>query len=237
MEQCLQARSTIDRLVVAQRLQHQRATLRERSAEWAKVCADWTSAVERAGWLDLRPQDVQGCATALVTARDDARDAAKRLIEMEDVAKLAADPLWTRLLQAFAKATEALRTATGNAWRMKCDGMDRPTAPSVLRAQAANIPANRDVLKRYDQTYNVYLRLIEQSIPRSAADVSTLETAEDDCKQIRSELTTDAPAAVEAFFRAVDEHSATLASLTPEILEWLGEYGQLKQYSIRNSRA
>lgn len=236
-EQCQQARSTIEALVVAQRHQHQRSTLRERTTEWEKARTDWTKAVEQAGWIHLRPEMVPDCARIQLALRSDARDAEKRLGEMQDVASLATDPLWTRLLRATDKASEALRGATQAAWRAWVESTDRPIAPAALRSKVASIPANREILKRYEQVHAAYERLAAQSVPRSAGDADALRTAEAECKAAVAGLSYDVPPAVEAFFRAVDGRTATLATLTPNVLQWLREHDQLDQYAIRSVHA
>lgn len=236
-EQCQQARSAIETLVVAQRHQHQRSTLRERSAEWDKARTDWAKAVEQAGWIDLRPESVPDCARIQVALRADAGEAAKRLGDMQDVASLATDPLWMRLLQANGKAAEVLRGATQATWRALVESMERPIAPAALRAKVAGIPANREILKRYEQVHAVYERLAAQLAPRTAGDAAALRTAEAECKAAVDGLSYDVPPAVEAFFRAVDGRTATLAILTPDVLQWLREHGQLDQYAIRSMHA
>ena len=236
-EQCQQARFTIETLVVAQRHQHQRSTLRERSTEWDKARSEWAKAVEQANWVGLRPESVADCVRIQLALRADAREAAKRLGDMQDVASLATDPLWMRLLQATGKAAEVLRGATQAAWRDWVESMERPIAPAVLRAKVASIPANREILKRYEQVHAVYERLAAQSAPRSAGDAAALRTAEAECKAAVAGLSYDVPPAVEAFFRAVDGRTATLAILTPEVLQWLREHSQLDQYAIRSVHA
>lgn len=236
-EQCQQARSSIEALVVAQRHQHQRSTLRERTAEWDKARTDWAKAVEQAGWIHLRPETVPDCARIQLALRNDAREAEKRLGDMQDVASLATDPLWTRLLRATDKATEALRGATQAAWRAWVESTDRPIAPTVLRSKVASIPANREILKRYEQAHAIYERLAAQSAPRGTGDPAALRAAEAECKAAVDGLSYNVPPAVEVFFRAVDGRIATLASLTPEVLQWLREHDQLDQYAIRSVHA
>ncbi len=236
-EQCQKARSTIEALVVAQRHQHQRSALRERSEEWTKVRTDWAKAVEQASWIDLRPESLPDCRRIHLTLRADAVEAARRLGDMQDVASLAADPLWKRLLQTTSKAAEILRAATQSAWRARVESMERPAAPAALRAKVASIPANREVLRRYEQLYSVYERLAAQPMPRTVDDAVALRTAEAECKAAADSLSYDVPPAVEAFFRAVDGRTATLAILTPEVLQWLREHGQLNQYVIGSRQA
>jgi hypothetical protein len=237
IEQCQQARSTIESLVVAQRHQHQRSTLRERTTEWTKVRTDWTKAVEQAEWITLIPDSVPECAKIQLGLRGDAREAAARLGDMQGVASLAVDPLWTRLLQSNNKATEALRAATQVAWRALIEKTERPIAPAALHAKVASIPANREILKRYEQVHTVYERLAGQLTPRSAGDVEALRVAEAACNAAVDGLSYNVPPAVEAFFRAVDGHTATLANLTPEVLQWLREHNHLNQYTIRSVNA
>jgi len=236
-EQCQRARSTIEELVLAQRHQHQRSALRDRTAQWNKVRADWSKAIEQAEWMALSPESVPDYAKIQLALRGDAREAAERLGVMQDISSLAADPLWTRLLQSIDRAAETLRAATLGAWRDWIEVGERPVAPAALRAKVANIPANREILKRYEQAHADYQRLAKLSAPRSTGDASALRAAEAECKAAVVGLTQDAPPPVVAFFRAVDGHTATLANLTPEVLEWLREHNQLHQYIIRNAQA
>lgn len=236
-EQCLQALSTIKTLVLAQQNQHQRLTLLERTTEWKKVRADWRRTVEQASWLELRTDSVPDCQKIQLGLRRDAREAADRLDAKQDVAALAADPLWTRLLQSTDKATNALRQATEVAWRSWIDATEAPIAPAALKAKVPGIPSNREILQRYGTVYADYERLVKQSAPRSAGDAAALRAIEVECKAAVNGLNYDVPPGVEAFFRAVDGHSATLENLTPEVLQWLGENSRLKHFMIRNSPA
>ena len=236
-EQCHQARSAIEALVVAQRHQHQRTTLRERSTEWAEARAGWAKAVEQAGWIGMRPDSVPDCVKMQLALRADAGEAAKRLGDLQDVASLATDPLWMRLLQATRKSAEFLRGATQAEWRALVESMESPIAPAALRAKVASIPANREILKRYEQVHATYERLAAQPAPRSAGDADALRMAEAECRVAVDGLSYDVPPAVEAFFRAVDGRTATLAILTPDVLQWLREDGKLDQYAIRSLHA
>ena len=238
-ELCQQASTTLKVLIVAKQHQHQRAKLHERTSEWSRARAQWTSAVEQAAWIDVSPGSVPECAKIQSGMRADAAESARRLGDQQDVARLADDPLWTRLLQSTSKATETLRAATQVTWRGLVEATERPIAPAALCAKVANIPSNRDILKRYEQECTAYERLAALSVPRSGNDAIALRAAAAACQAAVAGLSylDDVPPAVQAFFRAVDGRTATLAHVSPDVLKWLREHGQLNDYIIRSAHA
>ncbi len=87
-EQCQNGLSTIRALTLAQKNQHQRLALLERTTEWKKVRADWKRAVDQAGWIELNFESVPDCQKFQLVLRRDAREAAERLDAKQDVASL-----------------------------------------------------------------------------------------------------------------------------------------------------
>ena len=87
----------------------------------------------------------------------------------------------------------------------------------------------------YRPRYVVYRRLFEQGVPRSAEDKAILERTIAECRAELAKVERNVPADVEKFFQAVDAYNATLSHVTPDVLRWLKDNGQLDRYLVRTA--
>lgn len=233
LERCQAVSETVSQVISARKLQHARVRLEQRNQEWADHRAKLTTSRDRAEWVRLQPSEV----LAFVQKRDQlathAKEAVGRLSNGEEVAKLTEDPLWTKLLKSAEGAAETLEEAVRQAWRGFVEAAGTLEEPAALEATLPQTPTNKQALEAYKTKYRDYKKLADQSVPRTAADRETLERTVGECRTALSTVQRDVPKEVDAFFRAVDAYTATLAHVTPQVLRWLEENGQLGRYQVR----
>lgn len=233
LERCRATSELLSQVTSARKLQHVRARLEHRTKEWAERRTKLAAVRGRAAWVQLDPSEVG----AFIKKRDQlathAQEAVSRLSTGEDVSTLTEDPLWTKLLHSAEGAAESLEEAVRQAWREVVEGAGVLEEPVALEATLPQTPANKQALDNYRTKYREYRRLADQSVPRSATDKADLEFAVTECRSVLSTVQRDVPKEVDAFFRAVDSYTATLAHVTPDVLRWLDENGQLGRYQVR----
>jgi hypothetical protein len=217
----------------ARRNQHARARLEERTREWDEQRGKLTGSQGRAEWAGLLPGEVTQFVQKRVQLARTAKEAVERLATNEDVTALTEDPLWTRLLKSAASATEVLDEAVRAAWRDFVDKLGALDTPATLEATLPKTPINSQVLAAYRSVFADFKRLSDLSLPRSADDRAKLEHSAAECRKALANVQRDVPKEVDAFFRAVDAYCATLAFVTPEVLQWLSDNGQLDRYQVR----
>ncbi|MFN3629365.1 MAG: hypothetical protein ACK4XK_04790, partial [Casimicrobiaceae bacterium] len=105
--------------------------------------------------------------------------------------------------------------------------------PSALEATLPQTPANKQALDGYRAKYRDYRKLASQAAPRSATDGENLEHVVRECRSALATVQRDVPKEVDEFFRSVDAYTATLAHVTPNVLRWLEDNGQLVRYQVR----
>jgi hypothetical protein len=235
IERCIAANAQLDQIEAARRNANARALVQQRAKEWDEHLTNIRAARERANWMSLSPGDLLTAVSRLNQLRHNAEEALGRLKEGEDVSTLTADALWTRLLQSAAGAAEAFDDAVKVAWRGFVDAQGSLTAPAELQGQLAATPTNEQAMKAYRVVHVVYSRLVTQPMPRGAQDKTNLLDAMNACRAELAKMQHDVPAEVETFFRAVYGNTATLVLLTPGVLQWLADNGQLHRYTVRSA--
>jgi hypothetical protein len=217
----------------ARRDQHVRERLGERAREWSEQRSKLTAARGRAEWIELQPKQVAQFVQKREQLSRHAKEAVDRLATGAGVATLTEDPLWTKLLKSASGAADALDEAVRAAWRELIDKLGALDSPATLDATLPKTPANRQALEAYRAQYAEFKKLSEQLVPRSAEDKARLERVIAECRNALSNVQRDLPKEVDEFFRAVDAHRATLALVTPGVLSWLAQNGQLDRYQVR----
>lgn len=235
IERCQDAYEDLAKIELARRNAHARSQVQERAREWGEHVARLSLTLERAEWAGLIPEEVSPFLIKREQLRKNATDASARLSAGEDVSHLTADALWTRLLQSTTSATDSLEEAVKARWQASVQEEGALAAPAELKAKIEPTPPNRQALADYAVPYANYRRLAGYVMPRSAQDKEALQSAVAQCRAELAKLDYDVPADVAAFFRAVDSSIATLASLTPEVLRWLRDNGQLDRYVVRSA--
>lgn len=233
LERCRAASETVSQVTTARKLQHVRARLEQRTQEWTERRSKLLASRGRSEWVQVRPSEV----AAFVQRRDQlaihAKEAVSRLSGGEDVSALTEDPLWTKLLKSAEGAADSLEEAIRDAWRGIVEGAGTLEEPSALEATLPQTPANKQALDGYRAKYRDYRKLAGQAAPRSATDSENLEHAVRECRSALATVQRDVPKEVDEFFRAVDAYTATLAHVTPNVLRWLEDNGQLVRYQVR----
>lgn len=233
LARCQAAAASVAEVGISRRNQHVRARLEERAREWSEQRSKLAAAYGRAEWIGLHPGEVAQFVQKREQLSRHARDAVERLATGEDVTTLTEDPLWTKLLKSAAGAGDALDEAVRTAWRDFIDRLGTVEAPASLEATLPKTPANHQALEAYRPKYAEFKKLSDQLVPRSPEDKARLERVIAECRSALSGVQRHVPKEVDEFFRAVDAYSATLALVTPGVLRWLAENGQLNRYQVR----
>ena len=219
----------------SRRNQHVRARLEQRAREWSEHRGKLKACQGRAEWVGLQPEHLPAFVQKRQQLAHIAKEAGDRLSTGEDVTALTEDPLWTRLLKSAVGATEVLDEAVRAAWREFVEKLGALDSPAVLEASLPKTPANRQVLETLRPLHADFKRLSEHPTPRGPEDKLRLEQVAAECRLALTKLQRDVPKEVDEFFRAVDALTATLAHVTPQVLRWLDENGQLGRYQVRIS--
>lgn len=234
IERCHRTNEDLLKVEVARRTAHVRLQVQERTNEWNEHLGRLSVAIERARWAGVTPSEVPAFASKREQLGRIAAEASARLKEDSDVTHLTADALWTRLLQSAAGAAEALEEATKTSWQAFVQQQGSFAAPIELEAKITPTPANRQALASYLPHFAAYKRLATAAVPRSAQDKAALEMAAELCRVELAKLDYDVPSEIADFFRAVNANTATLSIVTPEVLRWLRESGQIHRYVVRS---
>jgi hypothetical protein len=232
---CRDLSSTIAQLEAARRGVSDGAAIDERRSQWSAKLARLQGARERASWLGLEPAVIPDYVGQFQRVRELAAEAIARLEDRADVAALTGDDLWVRLLQSADGAAENLWQAVKERWAQAAARLQELTPPNQLRITASPLPENERLLLVYEANFRQAGRLAGQEFPRTADDPGALDAAIAACKEAAAGLRFDAPADVEAFFRALNAHSAHLGLVTGAVLDWLAENGELQSYVVRRA--
>ncbi len=219
----------------SRRNQHVRARLEQRAREWDEHRSKLIVCQGRAEWAGLQLEHVTAFAQKRQQLALIAKEASARLTTGEDVTALTEDPLWTRLLKSAVTATEVLDEAVRRAWREHVENLGSLDSPGMLEASLPKTPTNRQALETLRPLYAEFKKLSEHPTPRGPDDKLRLEKLVTECRQVLTKLQRDVPREVDEFFRAVDAFAATLSNVTPQVLRWLDENGQLGRYQVRIS--
>lgn len=229
---CQDVELKIESLELARRNAHVRALVAKRTKEWAAKLAEVRAARERAAWLSLNIDELPVSTAKFAQLRHNASESLARLKAGENVSSLTEDAMWTRLLHSADGAAQALTEDVKTAWRAFVDAQGSLGSADELRGQAIRTPKNEEVIAAYRTPYTIYIKLRAQPVPRSGEDRTLLLHAMEACRAFLVEIDHDVPADVQEFFRAVFAGKATLASVTPSVLLWLGEHGHLQRYRV-----
>lgn len=232
---CKDLSSTLAQLEAARRGVNDGAAIDERRQQWSAKLAPLQAVRERASWLGLVPAAVPEHAVQFLRTKELAAEAAARLETTPEIAALTGDDLWVRLLQSAEDAAHSLSEAVKERWAQAVTAFRELTPPDQLRITASPLPANERLLSAYEVDFRQAGRLAAQEFPRTADDPAALEAAIASCQTAAAGLRFDAPEEVETFFRALNAHGAHLGLVTPTVLAWLAENGDLQNYIVRRS--
>jgi hypothetical protein len=234
-ERCQNTIADLAKIQAARKTAHQRAALQQRVAEWNERLRKIQTARDLARWAALSPAKDSACAAQVGQLRRIVATAVDRISKGEDPAVLTTDALWKRLIVSAENYAAALTEASKLAWSRQVEAQGELETTTQLGSTIAATPANQQALAAYERYHADYRRLAAQSLPRTEDDLRLLRLAVAGCRGELQKIQHDVPAEVAAFFRAVYANVATLSCLTPSVLAWLRENGQLDRYAIRSS--
>lgn len=235
LDRCQNTIADLAKIQAARKTAHQRAALQQRVAEWNERLRKIQSAHEHARWAALSPAKDASCIASLGKLRRIVATAEDRISKGEDPAVLTTDALWKKLITSAENYTDALTEAAKSAWSSQVGSQGALETPTQLETAIAATPANQQALAAYQRHHADFRRLAAQPLPRTEDDLRLLRQAVTGCRGELQKIQYDVPAEVAAFFRAVYANVATLSCLTPPVLAWLRENGQLDRYAIRSS--
>lgn len=235
LQRCEAVTAKVQQLMLAQRHANQQRQVQERSREWKSRNDKLKDVNARAACLPLNAEACKSVAERRAHLRHNATQVLERLKSHEDISQLTDDASWTRLLASVEGLAQVLETSGKSAWRDYIDEQGVPDDPASLRNRAPSTPMNDAAIATYQTHYGVYASLVKLAMPRRPDDLDQLRQIIASCRTEAAKIKFDVPPDVQRFFQAIQLGSATLASLTPSVLEWLSENGQLERYRIRSA--
>ena len=235
LQRCQAVTAKVERLTLAQRHASQQRQVQERTREWKTLYDKLTAVSARAAYLQLNGPARTSVAEKRAHLRHNATQILERLKSHDDIAQLTSDASWARLLAAVEGLAEELETSVKAAWRSYVEEQGTLEDPTWLRNRAPSTPTNDAAIAAYQAHHVVYVGLAKTAMPRSANDLAQLSQVIANCRAEAAKITFDVPPDVQRFFQAIQLGTATLASLTPGVLQWLAENGQLERYKIRSA--
>lgn len=235
LELCRGLELTLSQLEAARRGAKDGDAIDQRARQWDERKSDLLSARQRAGWLQLDLSQLAPFPEQFTYTQSLAQEAAQRLEERPDVEVLTVEDLWVRLLQTVQKATDSALQEVKRAWTLKVEDFQQLTPTHQLRASASPLPQNGVLLAQYDAHYRTASRLAALETPKTVSDPGAFDLAISSCKLLAGQLSFDAPKDVEEFFRAINTGGASLTLVTPIVLTWLADNGQLSSFTVRSN--
>jgi hypothetical protein len=207
--------------------------IQERSTEWKTVKAKLERLETSAEILSPTERQAPELVSMRNSVRRQAADIRKRLQAASDVAGLEQDASWRKLLSSVTGLAEQLEKAALETWKKAVEECGSLEMPSTVRALMPPTPENESAARRYDDSFRQFQEVAKRRIPTSLSDLSSLRAHADACRRAYGSITFDVPEDVRVFLKAVQDDSATVAHLTPIVVEWLKEKQQLARYRVR----
>lgn len=235
LQRCQSVTTKVEQLTLAQRHANQQRQIQERSREW-KAQYDKLKAVSGSlALLTISASDRAAVEEKRRHLRHNATEVLERLKSHDDIAQLTSDAAWRRLLQSVEGLAQVSEESGKSAWRSHIEEHGGLQSPNELRNRAPSTPKNDAALDAYRVHHGAYAGLSRLALPRSKDDLRQLQQLVAACRAEGAKITFDVPPDVQRFFHALQSGNATLASVTPGVLEWLRENGSLERYRIRSA--
>ncbi len=235
LERSLVLEAKVKSLTMAKRHADDHVLIQQRTQEWNDRYLKLDMLQSRTACLTLAVEDAKVVSSRCSTLRKNAGTILTRLKQNDDIKELTRDAAWKRLLQASEGLTEDLEAAGRRAWRAYLEEQGTLENSAALRLRTPPTPQNDDALRTYHVSYTAYEAIARLSLPRSTEDLVQLQTHIAACRQAFALLTFDLPAEVKCFYEAINAGSATLAQVTPSVLDWLAEHGHLGRFRVRSA--
>lgn len=222
-------------LALAKRDMDEVRRIQERSTEWKTVKARLDKYEASVRILIAEEREAAALVAKRNAVRKQAAEIRERLQAVGDVAELTRDEAWRRLLSSVKGLAEALENAAKDAWQEaveECGGLE---TPATVRALMPPTAENEIAARRYETSFEQYELVAKQRLPTTPSDLSTLRAHSQACRRAYESITFDVPADVRVFLNAVQSENATLAHVTPQVLEWLKEKQQRERFRVRRA--
>ena len=235
LQRCRTVTAKFEHLKLAQRNVNQQLLVQERKREWKKSQdkLKGVSACAACLPLDARSQKIVDEKRAHL--QHNAAEVLERLKSNDDIAELTSDASWVRLLASVDGLAAEIESSVKSAWKAYIDEQGTLEDPTWLRDRAPSTPINDTAIAAYRTHYSVYATLVRLPMPRSAGDPTQLSQSIAACRTEVAKITFDVPPDLQRFFQAIQSGTANLASVTPGVLAWLAENGQLERYRVRSA--
>lgn len=235
LHRCQTLDAKLKALALAKRHADDLRNIQQRTGEWRLRNAKLNGIQSQTSALKLVAEDSKKVASKQTTLRQNAGKVLARLKENDDIKELTRDAAWTRLLKASEGLAEELETAGRNAWRVHLEQQGILESPATLLQRTPPTPQNEEALKAYQVSHTAYAVIARLPLPRTPDDIAQLSTHVASCRQAFGQITFDLPAEVRTFYEAIHSGMATLANVTPTVLEWLAEHGHLERFRVRSA--
>lgn len=235
LQRCQALDAKLTSLALAMRHANDLNLIHQRTQEWKERNKRLEVLRSRTACLTFAAEDVRGVTAKRAALRQNAETVLARLQQQDDISELTRDAAWRRLLSSSEGMREVLEEAGRRAWSTYRDEQGTLEDPAVLSQRTPPTPQNNDALQAYRASHAAYRSIASLSLPRSPDDLTQLTAHVAACRQAFARLTFDLPADVKLFFEAINAGNATLAKVTPSVLEWIAEHGRLDGFSVRSS--
>ena len=231
---CQTLQSKIEALALANDLAEDLKYIQQRTQEWQATYKKVVGLRVQTELLTLSIQDLEKVASKKGALRQNAQKILTRMLAKESPKQLTRHAGWTRLLNSCDGLAEELDKAGRKAWQAYLDQLGIMEKPSTLRQRTPSTPLNEEALKDYQASHSAYAAIAVLEMPLSADDLEKVMDHVTACRRAFARLTFDLPDEVRMFFLAVNAGTATLAHVTPKVVTWLKEQGQLDRFRVRS---
>jgi hypothetical protein len=235
LQRCHLLDNKLKSLALAKRHANDHKLIQERTQEWSDRSEKLKVLRSRTAGLSLTAEDAKVVTSKRAALCQNASTILERLQQNNDIKELTRDAAWKRLLKSSEGLTEDLEAAARRAWRIYLDEQGALEPPVVLRQRTPLTPQNEDALRAYQASYMQYETIARLSLPRAVEDLAQLATLVNDCRRAFALLTFNLPAEVKRFYEAINAGTATLADVSPSVLDWLSKHGHLDRFRVRSA--
>lgn len=222
-------------LVLAKRHADDHNLIQQRAQEWKDRNEKLIVLRSQTACLALEAEDTKVVSSKRAALRQNAGTILARLKQDDNINELTRDAGWKRLLKSSEGYTEVLEAAGRKAWGAYLEEQGALEDSAALRLRTPPTPQNDEALRAYQASYASYQVIARLSLPRTEEDLTLLTTHVAACRQAFLLLTFDLPVEVKRFFEAINAGTATLALVTPSVLEWIAKNARLEGFRVRSA--
>jgi hypothetical protein len=125
-------------------------------------------------------------------------------------------------------------------WEGWCEELlSRFDVPEVALQTQVNVPGLDTLYRQYKSKYSQF-KSLTNNLPTQFASIETISTITDDLSVLVTQMDFDLPSDVKKLFEALNKafnnYQVPLSMLTPEVLKWLIEQGELDNFVVKRSQ-